>query len=837
MALVIVLMVTQCVIRVHKVEASGTIHIRADGSVEGTDKIQRDGDIYTFTDNIYDEVVIERDNIVLDGAAYTLQGTGVFSRGISLSGGNVTIKNMEIKAFWYGILFDSSNNKVFGNNITNNEYGVWIESSSNNIFRNNIVTNNRYGFFVYGGPLSQYIHDIDASNTVNGKPVYYWLNKQNMAIPVDAGYVGLVNCTNITIENLRLENNGQGILLAYTTNSTIRQNTITHNQYGIELHDSSNNNLTGNSMISNDGSGLGTYWSSNNSITRNNIVGNGFGLELSNSLNNSIVENDILNNTGGILLTGSSNNTILGNNFTSNNLGGILLENSSNYNNICENNITNNDEWGISLCIWPGSQAWNNRISGNNIAHNKKDGIHMYASNCSVISGNNITANSWNGIGLTYSFNNTISGNNIIDNDAGIDLSSSSKNNVTENTIANNGYGISLSYSINNTIHHDNFIDNTRQVYVFSSYDNFWDDDYPSGGNYWNDYAGTDVKSGPNQDQPGNDGIGDLPFVINEDNRDRYPLMRARVSELVTSVKAPASMRLGSSLSLDVNVTNLGSNDQADAEFLLLINNTIVSSTTIPLLKAGDSYTLSYLWTPTVEGTYNVTAYARPVTDEPFTENNQKATFIAVVQVGVEAGDWIKCDYTITGAPSGTPLPTWIKLEFLGFDGTNATVRVTMHMSDGTEQSDTMTVDIVAWGATLGGFSGFVIPANRTTGDSIYLSGYGNVTIAGETTRSYAGASRTVVYASRSQYWTQFTYYWDKQTGIMVEASAISGSTTTKAKATETNMWQAQPFQLPIDLAVFCALIIVVIAIVAAVAFFRIRRRKKPFEEVESAQS
>lgn len=160
--------------------------------------------------------------------------------------------------------------------------------------------------------------------------------------------------------------------------------------------------------------------------------------------------------------------------------------------------------------------------------------------------------------------------------------------------------------------------------------------------------------------------------------------------------------------------------------------------------------------------------------------------------VGVKAGDWIKCTYTISGWPAGTPYPEWLKVEFLSVEGTNATIRVTMRMSDGTEQNDTMTVDVATGGGTFQGQSGFVIPANCTTGDSIYMTGYGNVTIAGEATGTYAGASRTVVYASFSQYGTQLTYYWDKLTGVLVEASAISGGMTGTARATETNMWQPE---------------------------------------------
>jgi hypothetical protein len=52
-----------------------------------------------------------------------------------------------------------------------------------------------------------------------------------------------------------------------------------------------------------------------------------------------------------------------------------------------------------------------------------------------------------------------------------------------------------------------------------------WDDGYPSGGNYWGNYGGEDSYSGPNQDQPGSDGILDSPYVVDSDNEDAYPVV------------------------------------------------------------------------------------------------------------------------------------------------------------------------------------------------------------------------------------------------------------------------------------------------------------------------
>jgi len=81
-------------------------------------------------------------------------------------------------------------------------------------------------------------------------------------------------------------------------------------------------------------------------------------------------------------------------------------------------------------------------------------------------------------------------------------------------------------------IYHNYFISNIRQIYDSYMGDssvtpsvNYWDFGYPLGGNYWNDYAGVDVKSTSNQDQPGSDGIGDTPYIIYENNKDNYPLM------------------------------------------------------------------------------------------------------------------------------------------------------------------------------------------------------------------------------------------------------------------------------------------------------------------------
>ena len=188
--------------------------------------------------------------------------------------------------------------------------------------------------------------------------------------------------------------------------------------------------------------------------------------------------------------------------------------------------------------------------------------------------------------------------------------------------------------------------------------------------------------------------------------------------------------------------------------------------------------------------------------------------------VGVKAGQWIKVEYTFTGWPADQPHPDWVKLEFLTVEGTSADVRVTMRMSDGTEETDTVPVHVGGNGGAPG-LSGVVIGANRTTGDPVYMTGYGYAALEGETTGTYAGANRTAVYTSFSQHGVHLTYYWDKQTGVMVEASTAHGDMVATARATETNMWRTGPTRMP-----WWLWIIVAVAVVAAATALYHKRRK-----------
>lgn len=310
-------------VNVQPVKASEEIYIRDDGRIEpATANITTaDNVTYVFTSDNYASIVVERNNIAVDGNGFTLQGPGNSGFDLSLVH-NVTIRNTTIREFGSGIWLDessynyitgntllnnglgiylytrcnnntirdnivahgsagiethySSNNTIadnlfientfrafhiddgsnfnciLRNNLTDNAWGIYLDhGSNNNVMRNNTISGSYVNFGVHIISLAFIIQDIDPSNTVDGKPIYYLINHQDATVPSDAGYVALIACTNMTVEDLVLRNNFQGLLLHSTQNSTIRNNTMINNGLAITIGYSSNNFLFRNSFINN----------------------------------------------------------------------------------------------------------------------------------------------------------------------------------------------------------------------------------------------------------------------------------------------------------------------------------------------------------------------------------------------------------------------------------------------------------------------------------------------------------------------------------------------------------------------------------------------------------
>jgi parallel beta-helix repeat protein len=241
--------------------------------------------------------------------------------------------------------------------------------------------------------------------------------------------------------------------------------------------------------------------------------------------NNIIIDNIVTaGEADGISLYDCTGNQIV-NNYLHDNQGypsdGIFLADAQ-YNTIARNIVSHNYE-GVGL----ESGSHHNLVKDNAIYNNLIDGVSLWQSSHNTVTENTVTGNGFNGVYVKDCYNNTLSQNNISGNGhSGVYLYLDAHSNVVvENSIQDNSEkGIWIDSSNNNHVYHNAFIGNTLQA--VDSHSNSWNDSYPSGGNYWSDYQGVDQFSGPNQDIPGKDGIGDTPYnILSGSNQDHYPLM------------------------------------------------------------------------------------------------------------------------------------------------------------------------------------------------------------------------------------------------------------------------------------------------------------------------
>jgi parallel beta-helix repeat protein len=188
------------------------------------------------------------------------------------------------------------------------------------------------------------------------------------------------------------------------------------------------------------------------------------------------------------------------------------------YNSVVRNNISDNNGEGVVL------SSFNSTVSDNTIASNAGGGIGCVASSLCNISRNSVLDNVFEGITLVeYSDNDTVVGNTVARNRVGVLVSSSSVNNsVLGNSISmNTEFGVEVSNSSDNLFCHNNFINNSVQVKIDGS-ENVWDLGYPSGGNYWSDYAG----KYPNATEVDSSGFWNTPYAIDANNIDYQPRVK-----------------------------------------------------------------------------------------------------------------------------------------------------------------------------------------------------------------------------------------------------------------------------------------------------------------------
>jgi hypothetical protein len=200
---------------------------------------------------------------------------------------------------------------------------------------------------------------------------------------------------------------------------------------------------------------------------------------------NSILDNNLIDSWCGVHIDDSCSYEVVDSNTIAGNLNGIAGEVVNNI-RIAGNDIKNN-----LMGIWLGPYTSHSVVSFNNMTDSWTQGLYAYAPSYCTFEGNNITRNNQAGwsVGLTLAFQETLSyGNKLF-----------------HNNIANVGQQFDLEGGA------------AGQLTL--------DDGYPSGGNYWSLYNGTDIFRSVYQNETGSDGIGDTPNIFDATDIDRYPLM------------------------------------------------------------------------------------------------------------------------------------------------------------------------------------------------------------------------------------------------------------------------------------------------------------------------
>jgi parallel beta-helix repeat protein len=208
--------------RAQPVNAIGTIYIRPDGSIDPPNATisSSDNSTYTITADINGSIVVERSNITIEGADYTVQGTGAQdSEGILLSEvENVNISSVSVKGFVYGVYANwSSSIMLIQSNLTDNSFAAILLyfSSNNTIFQNRLmntrpplVNESRSGIEIYESS-----HNTITENTI--------------ANNVDG--IGFYECLDNLIQENDIKNNTHGVFINSASQNTICHNNLTDN--------------------------------------------------------------------------------------------------------------------------------------------------------------------------------------------------------------------------------------------------------------------------------------------------------------------------------------------------------------------------------------------------------------------------------------------------------------------------------------------------------------------------------------------------------------------------------------------------------------------------------
>ena len=218
-------------------------------------------------------------------------------RGISISASNyVNMTHVNSTLNEYGLdMAYSRNVTIYNSNASyNSKDGIVIAASSGFVLHNNSMWgNDRRNLEVRGQFADEYDREIDTTNQVNGRPVYYFHDTNGLRLEnVDAGHIKIVRSSDVVLENVSVTNgdflilesvsfcrvnnsafigNFQGVF-SYSDNCTFENLTISGNTFhGISVI---GNNTIKNNTISDNGIGISAFMTSFGRVYHNNFIAN-----------------------------------------------------------------------------------------------------------------------------------------------------------------------------------------------------------------------------------------------------------------------------------------------------------------------------------------------------------------------------------------------------------------------------------------------------------------------------------------------------------------------------------------------------------------------------------
>jgi len=303
-------------------------------SIQAAIDDSRAGDIILVSPGIYYENVVVNKAVKLMGVNKdtTIIDAKQVGNVIKVVISTVTITGFTIRNGNNGIRVDPStdpdigNINITGNIIKNNRYGVSLSAdypatTANNIISLNTFQNNsNVGISISFG-LSNTISKNDISESAYGMKLLTNTTtiSDNLLKGNSYGIWMSSTANNNLLNNIGIDNS-YCIYAAYSDHILIRNNKVNGSTFGIQLYGGYSNTILYNT-VSNNPRGWGIYlaYSKTNSVTNNTMSRNDWGLILYNSSLNTIDGNTISYNTFGITTNSySSNNKIYHNNFMSN---------------------------------------------------------------------------------------------------------------------------------------------------------------------------------------------------------------------------------------------------------------------------------------------------------------------------------------------------------------------------------------------------------------------------------------------------------------------------------------------------------------------------------------